>query len=429
VETARDRRGRRVDALADPAADRAREPYVNLLRNVGNYGPYGGHVEPSNSHLSASVLTCAPAQLPNNVLTVGTSVDQLIAQSLTGRTKLDSLQVGLSTLDSYTDGLPGACSRSISWRSPTDPTFKLIDPQTVFDEIVGTGSLPTLDDPFASARRAKNESVLDYVLGHAATVRNQISASDRTRMEAYMDSVRTLEMRIAASPTLPACSVLPRPTGDPITVNRPPADYNRNTHAELMIDLVVMALQCDVTRVVSFMLDDSRSDFVYNFLQMRHFTAAGSTPATGPVQGLDGLSHAGNANDGYATLGFWFVSKLTSLAQKLQASSNGDGNLLDAATIWFGSEMHGANNDGLDLPILTVGKGGGRLKTNQYIDFAETTRQTERLANLHLTFMRNVFDMPITTFGTTLPTRPDPGDLPPNTFGAGTDVIPEILVV
>jgi hypothetical protein len=401
--------------------------YVNVLANVGNYGPFGGHVEPPSGNLTSALLTGTPPLLGHTPLTCGTSVDQLIAQSLTGRTKVDSLQVGLSTLNSYTDGTPPACSRGISWSSPTQPMLKVIDPQVVFDEIVGVGNLPTAGNPLASERRGKNKSILDFVVGHATTVRGQVSASDRARLDAFLTSVRALETRVATSPALPLCAPPPRPA-QPIVVDAPyPAGFDRDAHADLMIDLVVMALQCDVTRVVSFMLDDARSDFVYNFLATRHFTATGSTPGTAPVAGLNGLTHAGDMNDGWATINFWFVEKLSRLCQKLQASSNGDGtNLLDAATIWFGSEVHGANGDALDLPIVTVGKGGGRLKTNQFIDFAATARQTERLANLHLTFMRSVFDMPLTTFGTA-PPAPAGSPNPPNTFGAGTTVIPEIL--
>jgi hypothetical protein len=166
-----------------------------------------------------------------------------------------------------------------------------------------------------------------------------------------------------------------------------------------MIDLVVMALQCDVTRVVSFMLDDARSDFVYNFLTEREFTETTSTPGTAPCGGLNGLANTSMTNNQYSTVNLWFVEKLSQLCQKLAAVPDADGTLLDAATVWFGSEMHGQNNDGLDLPIVTVGKGGGRLRTDQYFDFANTPRQTERLANLYLTFLRNVFDLPNTTFG------------------------------
>src|SRR5450432_19675 len=106
--------------------------YVNVLANVGNYGPFGGHIEPAHGNLTAALLTCTRAGVSGGVPVTGTSVDQVIAQAFAGQTKLDSLQVGLSTLDSFTDGLPAACSRSMSWRSPTDPTFKLVDPQAVF---------------------------------------------------------------------------------------------------------------------------------------------------------------------------------------------------------------------------------------------------------------------------------------------------------
>jgi hypothetical protein len=191
-----------------------------------------------------------------------------------------------------------------------------------------------------------------------------------------------------------------------------------------MIDLVAMAIRCGVTRVVSFMLDDARSDYAYNFLQLRKFTTTGSTQSTGAVPGLHGLMNAGTNNDGYATVNRWFVEKVASLAQRLQTTQVGAGNLLDSATIWFGSEMHGSNTDGLDLPILTLGKGGGRLKTNQSIDFANTARQSERLANLHLTFLRSVFDLPVQTFGTATTLAGSPTS---NSLGAGTDVIPEIL--
>jgi hypothetical protein len=398
------------------------KPYLNVLSNVGNYGPFGGHAEPSFGNLTAAMLTgTKPVPVGGGgTATCGTSVDQIIAQGLP-RSKIDSLQVGLSTLNSYTDGLPVCCSRSISWRSPTDPTFKVIDPRAVFDQIVGAGNLPS-NDPAYVALRAKNKSVLDAVLGHATKVQGKVGASDRQTLDAFLTSVRTLEINMSGM-AIPGCGVVARPA-ESVVVNMPPPDYNRGVHAEMMIDLVVMAIQCGVTRVVSFMMDDARSDFIYNFLPVRTFTTAGSMPGTGTCGGLNGLLNAGDNNDAFATVNMWFVEKVASLAQKLQASPTATGNLLDDATIWFGSEMHGSNHDGLDLPVLTLGKGGGRLKTNQSIDFANTARQTERLANLHLTFIRSVFDLPVKTFGTAPSFM---GQGPGNAFGAGTDVIPEIL--
>jgi hypothetical protein len=409
------------------------KPYVNVLANVGNYGPFGGHVEPSNSNLAASLLTCtrAIASGPDNA-TNGISADQVVAQAWAGRTKLDSLQVGLSTLDSYTDGMPPSCSRSISWRSPTEPLFKVVDPQKIFDQIVGAGGLvPGTRDVLAAARRGKNKSVLDYVLGHATTVRSQVGRSDQPRIDAFLDSVRALETRVDAAAAAHACAVGQRPPQS-FDVGMVPTDYNRDRHADLMIDLVVMALRCDVTRVVSFMFDDARSDFNYVFVPPRKFTADGSTPdPTGPPLGsLYGMNAMGETSSSYATANRWFIEKLTRFCTLLHGSSSGEGNMLDDATVWMGSEMHGPNHDGLDLPIVVVGKGGNHLRTNQFIDFAQTPRQTERLANLFFTFHREVLGLPVTSFGSGAPPRnPNIVSLPAadNAFGNGTTVISEIL--
>ena len=404
--------------------------HVNVLANVGNYGPFGGHVEPAHGNQMAAVLTCTKAQAngPDNA-TCGTSIDQVLAQAWSGRTKLDSLQVGLSTLDSYTDGMPAACSRSISWRSPTDPTFKIVDPQIVFDKIVGAGDLtPAQGDGFALARRAKNKSVLDYVLGHATSVRGQVGRSDRPRLDQFLDSVRALETSIGASAGGPACAVDARPP-EAIGVGMVPPDYDRDVHADIMIDLVAMALACDVTRVVSFLLDDARSDFVYSFLPVRHFTDDGWTPSTGTVGGLHGVQQSGDDNDAFSTVSQWFVAKLARLCGALQATATARGTMLDDTAIYFGSSTHGGNNDGLDLPTLTVGKGGGAFRTDQYVDFATTGRRTERLANLHLTFLREVFGLPVSVFGSGAPMhQPSVGETtPPYAFGDGTAIIPEIL--
>jgi hypothetical protein len=244
-------------------------------------------------------------------------------------------------------------------------------------------------------------------------------------MDQYLTSVRELEKNVQAV-GMAGCASGPRPT-ETYAVGVTPPGYDRNAHADLMIDLVIMALQCDVTRVVSFMLDDSRSDYVYNFLPRRAFTPTGSTLATGNLSsGLSGLQNTVQPDNDFATVNRWFIEKLARLCQKLQAIPDGAGNLLDGATVWCGSEMHGSNHDGLDLPIVTVGKGGGVLRTNQSIDFAKTPRQAERLANLYLTFLRKGFNLPDRSFGTAPP--PDPTKVaPPNALGAGTDVIPEIL--
>jgi hypothetical protein len=177
-------------------------------------------------------------------------------------------------------------------------------------------------------------------------------------------------------------------------VNATPVGYNRGMHATLMIDLTVMAIQCDITRVVSFMLDDARSDFVYNFITERKFTATGSTPGTAPVGGYHGLQHAGETNNGFATIGWWNAERVNELATKLDALKEGSGTVLDNTVISMLSGMHGGNHDGLDLPIALVGSGGGVLKTNQYLN-----GNGKNLADMHLTIINKVYGGTMASFG------------------------------
>jgi hypothetical protein len=390
------------------------KPYVTVLSNVANYSPFGGHVEPSHSNLGASTFTCVAPGGPNKAEN-GISVDQVIAKQIGAETALDSLQVGLSTLDSSTDGLPGQHSRSISWKSASEPLYKLVNPQAVFDRLTAGGPIggAPANDALAVRRRALKQSLLDYVLDDTARLSRRLGASDRRKLDQYLSSVRSLEQRVAdPSMQLGAASCTPRDRPDATyTVANVPDDYDRGAHAELMIDLSVMALQCDVTRVVSFMLDDARSDFVYDFLPQRRFSDTGSELANGTVGGYHGLQHAGDRNDGFATIGWWNAQMAAQLAGKLAAVDEPDaGNMLDNTVIMFISGMNGGNHDAGALPLALIG-GGGRtasgltLKTDHHIAFPDE----QRLADVHLTLLRHVFACP------------------DETFGASSGVLPELL--
>jgi hypothetical protein len=378
-----------------------------VLSNVGNYSPWGGHIEPSHSHLTGAFLSCTRASGPSNN-NGGISVDQVIAKNLDATTKLRSLQVGLSTLDSYTDGLPGPHSRSVSWASPTEPLYKIVDPQAVFDRLFGVS---------VSTTRTADQSVLDLVLAQAASMQPTLAAGDRVRLDEFLTSVREVEKNIVALGPPPGCAPGARPSESYGVGNVPPG-YSRDVHANIMIDLVSLALQCDLTRVVTFMLDDSRSDFVYDFLTTRIFSPTGSGPGTGSVGGLHGLSAAGNTNNGWATINYWFVEKLARLCQKLRVVQDGaGGTLLDQSVVWFGSEMNGGAHDGRQLPVLYVGSGGGRLVVDRHLDFGGRARGFEDLASVYLTFLRKAFRLPVRSFG--VPT----GDY----YTAGRTIVPELV--
>lgn len=385
--------------------------YLTVLTNVSNTATFGGHVEPSHSNCGAATWTCVKAN-GDGQNDSGISVDQVIAQSLGNTTPLSSIQVGLSTLDSYTDGLPGQHSRSMSWKGPKEPLYKIVNPQALFDRLTGgSANMPNVDTAAVMRRRALRLSLLDYVKDDTTTLQRKLGSSDRQRLDQYLTSVRSLEQRVSDSGMQlgAACSQPARPS-QVYSVGNVPTDYNRGTHATLMIDLVVMAFACDMTRVVSFMLDDARSDFVYNFIKPRTFTDTGSEETTGTMGSYHGAQHAGDRDNGFATIGHWNAQKAAELAGKLAAINepSGNGNLLDNTVITFACGMHSGNHDPADLPVALIGGGGKTsagtvLNTNRNIVFP----QEQRLANVHLTVMQKVFGLPDQVFGSSSGSIPE----------------------
>jgi hypothetical protein len=405
---------------------------VMPLGGVGNYSPWNGHVEPSHGNNCATAWTGVKA---NGAMSANSSIsiDQAIGNAIQAAnggklpTPLHSMQVGLSTLDSYTDGLPGPHSRSISWKDAASPLYKIISPQNVFDTMVAgglpqTGNTPpsSMPDPAAMRRQALKKSALDYITASSTSLQMRLSKSDSDRLGQFLTSVRDLEQRVTAMPigntvTGLNCSPLTRPTAVYAVGNTPP-DYNRGAHASLMIDLIVMAYQCDLTRVVSFMLDDARSDFVYNFITQRKFSTTGSTAGTGAVAGYHGLQHAGDQNDGFATITYWNMDRLNDLITKFSAIKEGAGSVMDSTVIYAMSGMHGGNHDGLNIPTVMAGTGGGILKTGQALHLAGGSTVTgnkseagKNLQDIHLTILNKVFGGTATQFGVAMSNYPSQG--------------------
>jgi hypothetical protein len=260
------------------------------------------------------------------------------------------------------------------------------------------------------------KSALDYVAEHATGLQPKLGASDRRRVDQFLTSVRDLEKRVQ-EPGMQivgaSCTPRTRPP-EAYAVNSVPMTYSRETHANVMTDLVVMALQCDVTRVVTYMLDDARSDFAYTFLKGRTFTATGSTlngmnvsngNISSGLAGYHGLQHAGDTNSDFASINYWLVEKATQFAQKLAASSEGGaGSVLDNSVVLFASGMHGGNHRGIDIPFTLIGGGGGVLKKDY---FAVGPGEGFHVGDIHLTIMQKVFGMNVTSFGPSTSIVPD----------------------
>ena len=155
-----------------------------------------------------------------------------------------------------------------------------------------------------------------------------------------------------------------------------------------MNDLIVMAFQCDATRVISYMLEDERSEFTYDHVTRRTFTQDTSTEGTGKCPEYHGGGQHGPQND-FATITWWNVGKVAALCSKLNEIVEEDGRTaLDNTLVLFGGAMHGADHKCERLPTVLLGSGGGAFKTDQHV-----VLDKRWLRDLHHTVMVDMFGM------------------------------------
>ncbi|HEY1534776.1 MAG TPA: DUF1552 domain-containing protein, partial [Polyangiaceae bacterium] len=285
--------GWQLSSVLEPlAALKPKLTVISGLENGSAFNQDGGYaVEPSDSRLSGGWLTCVDSGPQKQKLNLNpladfnaVSLDQVMAAhaAFSGKTALPSLQVGLSSLQSNCDG--GACSlmRSVSWQNETTPLYKTVDPSLLFQQLIGAAPPPSGAMP--SNRRDERQSVLDAVQETAAVARARLSASDKLRLDEFLSSVRSVEKRVL-DPGIGSCATPPTkptfPTVDGIGFPHNMNGYDKGVHFDLMNELLALALQCDTTRIATYMLEDDKSQFLYDFVPRRTFSALTSAPATG----------------------------------------------------------------------------------------------------------------------------------------------------
>lgn len=361
----------------------------------------------SHGRLPGAFMTCANIrQLQdqfNGQDVNGVSVDQYIAldPSRQGLTPLPSLELSLGTSENSCDGPPCSYSRNLSW-DEAGPRWPLIDPGAAFDRIVGLP--PDQPPPEQLARlRALDQSVIDYVVDSANALSPRLGTADRAKVDEFLTSVRSVEQRVAQVTVGDVCQVGERPTMQaayPTNFNEP-GGYDKSTHADLMSDLIVMALQCDATRVVTQMMENERSEFVYDHINLRTFTGNTSVEKNEPAGNYHGAS-AGYPED-FATITRWQVLKVAELCQRLDAIEDGPGvTVLDNSVVFLGSCMEGPSHRGINLPIVLLGGLAGTLKTDQHLIFPDD----RPLRDLYFTLMNQGFNLGITQFGNDALERP-----------------------
>lgn len=298
----------------------------------------------------------------------GISVDQVIANALAEQTRIGSMQLGIDgggSVGNCDSGYSCAYARNISWAGPTTPLQKIVNPQVVFDRLFAG-----LDNNETQAQREKRRrykaSVLDYVLTDARDLKPKLGRTDQRKLDEYMTGVRALEQRISVSMDGPGCEV----------PDRPPALAELGEHIELMNDLMVAALRCDSTRVISFMLSNAGSGRAYPFLG---------------VQGAHHeLSHHQGREENFAALEIidtWEVTQLASLLEKMDAVEEGDGRtLLDNTVVFFSSEIEDGNSHShFNLPVLLAGSNEGFFKQGEHLRFSNN----EPIADLFVSIIRS----------------------------------------
>ena len=344
-----------------PVAD-----HLTVISNLELKNAYPGTHATSN----AAFLSAAKAKWTESTdYYLGTTVDQIAAKQIGHQTLLPSLELSmdlLQTVGQCDNGYACVYQNNLSWSSPTTPLPAEAHPRIVFERLFGEGG-SAADRRTALRKRA---SLLDWVREDTARLQNQLGPEDRTRVGQYLETIREVERRIQKAEAGTADNPLPdldRPVGVPAAY----AD-----HARLMFDLQVLALQGDVTRVITFQLARETSN--------RTYTEIGVPDPHHP------LTHHGNDPDKIARMAkinAFHVSLFAYFVEKLRNTRDGDGTLLDHSLYLYGSGMGNPNvHDHVDLPIVVAGGAAGRLKGGRHIKYAEPTP----LANLHLTLLERV---------------------------------------
>lgn len=297
----------------------------------------------------------------------GISMDQILALEMGKHTQLSSLEMAIESTQSA-----GACDQgyacdytsTISWRGETTPLPMENNPRAVFERLFGDSG--STDPKSRLLRIEQARSILDSVTQEVAHLRSALGHGDRAKLNEYLDAIRDVERRIqkAEEQSDQELPLVAHPAGIP-------SSYDE--HAKLLIDLQVLAYQCDLTRVASLMMGREFSGMTY--------------PHIGVPDAHHPVSHHQSEPEKVAKvakINTYHVTLFAYLLDKLRATSDGDGTLLDHITMLYGAGMADSNRHAPnDIPIVLAGGGAGQLKGGRHIRYSRDTP----LANLHLTLL------------------------------------------
>ena len=338
---------------------------LTVISNLELQPAYPGTHATSN----ASFLSAARAKrTESSDYYLGITADQIAARQIGKGTQLPSLELSMDLMETVgqcDNGYACVYQNNLSWSSPTTPLPSEAHPRLVFETLFGEGGTPA--ERGESLRR--RASLLDAVRSDLSSLKRELGASDRAKMDEYLESVRDVERRIQmAEASAKDC---------PADVERPigvPASYA--DHARLMFDLQLLAFRGDITRVTTF--------------QLARETSNRSYPEIGVNDPHHPLSHHGNDPDKIermSRINRFHISLFAEFLEKLRATPEGDSNLLDNSLLLYGSGMGNPNlHDHTNLPVIVAGGAAGGMKGGRHLRYDKPTP----LANLHLSLLDKV---------------------------------------
>jgi hypothetical protein len=296
------------------------------------------------------------------------TIDQIIAQKIGRATLLPSIEMSVEDPGSGSsncgEGYSCVYTNTISWATPTTPLPMELNPQVVFERMFGSGSSPAQ----RVERRERNQSILDSITGKISSLRKEISAPDRVRLDSFTENVREIERRleIAAGATTAAPENFDIPPGIPQSFDE---------HIKLQFDLLALAYQADITRVATMLFARDLTGRVY-------------PESESPTLGFHGGSHHGedpSRINQLSKINQYHVKMLAYFVDKLSKTEDGDGSLLDHSLLVYGTNMGNSNQHlHYDVPHILIGGNNGRLQGGRHLSYPTRSVPT---GNLLLTIL------------------------------------------
>ena len=324
-------------------------------------GLYNAEALKGNIHSSqtGNLLSGAPLSSAGEIRS-GTSMDQVVAQRIGRQTKIPSLVLGCEASNSSVHREYSMLySSHISWSSPTTPTPLELYPALAFDRL------------FKDSLNTGDKSVLDLVLSQAKSLVRRVSRSDERKIDEYMDSVREVENRIGSAGKDERLEGW-RPTLEKPNLPRPADEMPQNVkeHMKLMCDILVLGFQTDTTRVSTLKLNNDHSAMRF------------------PHLGVDYMIHhllSHSDTEDWLKVNRFFVGSLAYIAERLDKIQEGERTLLDNSMLLFCSSMLTGNHNANELPVVIMGRAGGKLESGRVLDYRG--KPNRKMCSMYLSMM------------------------------------------